>query len=134
MSWGRRSNIVNSRMAVTTIVVNLRLTMLVVKIPIDHVRSRSFSDYARSQGGAASYLAGTGRHLDPSLRQEASAAVVSTLTPGSVSAESASTITATAVGDPFKASGTGRLGGTASRDDFLEYKTIAQIFVPPAHH
>jgi betaine-aldehyde dehydrogenase len=34
----------------------------------------------------------------------------------------------------FKASGAGRLGGTASLDDFLEYKQITQNFVPPAHH
>ncbi|WGS55150.1 aldehyde dehydrogenase family protein (plasmid) [Paraburkholderia sp. D15] len=33
----------------------------------------------------------------------------------------------------FKASGTGRLGGLASVEDFLEYKQITQDFVPRAH-
>ncbi|MGF6773996.1 betaine-aldehyde dehydrogenase [Paraburkholderia sp. GAS199] len=33
----------------------------------------------------------------------------------------------------YKASGTGRLGGLASVEDFLEYKQITQDFVPHAH-
>lgn len=33
----------------------------------------------------------------------------------------------------FKGSGSGRLGGLASMDDFLEYKQITQDFIPHAH-
>ena len=33
----------------------------------------------------------------------------------------------------FKASGSGRLGGLASIEEFLEYKQITQDFVPHAH-
>ena len=33
----------------------------------------------------------------------------------------------------FKGSGTGRLGGVASIEDFLEYKQITQDFIPGAH-
>ncbi len=33
----------------------------------------------------------------------------------------------------FKVGGVGRLGGTASLDDFLAYQQITQNFVPPAH-
>ncbi len=34
----------------------------------------------------------------------------------------------------FKGSGSGRLGGLASIEDFLEYKQITQDFIPRAHH
>ena len=34
----------------------------------------------------------------------------------------------------FKGSGSGRLGGMASIEDFLEYKQITQDFIPRAHH
>ena len=33
----------------------------------------------------------------------------------------------------FKASGSGRLGGLASIEEFLEYKQITQDFIPHAH-
>jgi DNA invertase Pin-like site-specific DNA recombinase len=74
------------------------------------------------------YLAGTPREPDPAARQESRAAVISSLTPWSVSAESASSNTATAVGDPTLPSAQAecaRTSGSASEDPDLSDGTAA---------